>query len=81
MILCDATRPDSHGVRMETSRFRRFAVAEILNREKANWDIRWGEGEIEHREGESPKALMAEIVRDLKEAMTEFSIAGEDNEL
>lgn len=60
--------------RKETSRFRRFSYAEIMEREKANLDIRWGNQDEEAGPASvDPTVIMREIVIDLSEAVREFA--------
>jgi type I restriction enzyme M protein len=67
--------PDDRAKRKETPRFRRFAYAEIIERDKANLDIQWQQGTTNAAQGETPQALMKEIIKDLEEAMKEFAAA------
>jgi type I restriction enzyme M protein len=59
-------------VRRETKNFKRFAYDEIVSRGKANLDLQWGHS-AEAEESETPQALMKEIVKDLEEALREFT--------
>jgi type I restriction enzyme M protein len=68
-------RADDLAKRKETARFRRFKYSEIVARDKANLDIQWQHETANTTRGETPKALMKEILKDLEEAMREFSAA------
>jgi len=68
-------RADDLAKRKETARFRRFKYSEIVTRDKANLDIQWQDEMACTTRGETPKALMKEILKDLEEAMREFSAA------
>jgi type I restriction enzyme M protein len=61
--------------RKETDRFRRFSYADIIARDKANIDIQWAPNAVNPLEGQTPHALMKEILNDLEEAMREFAAA------
>ena len=67
---CCAEEPDR---RKETPHFRRFKYAEIIARDKANLDIQWSPSVAETPKGDTPQALMQEILQDLEEAMREFA--------
>jgi type I restriction enzyme M protein len=60
--------------RKETADFRRFKYSEIIARGGANLDIQWHD-ENPTTQGETPEALMKEILKDLEEAMREFAAA------
>lgn len=62
------------GKRKETELFRRFKYSEIIAREKANLDIHWVQ-ETDSKNGETPQALMKEILTHLEEAIREFAAA------
>ena len=62
-------------LRKETSRFKRFKYSEIILRDKANLDIQWEHNTISTTKAINPQKLMKEIVKDLKEALREFSAA------
>jgi len=66
---------DDRTRRKETAQFRRFTLAEILERDKANIDIQWQPEMTEGTDIETPQALMKEILKDLEEAMREFAAA------
>jgi type I restriction enzyme M protein len=72
-------RADDPIGRKETARFRRFKYSEIIARDRANLDIQWPQEVTNSNEGESPQALMNEILGDLEEAMREFAAA--ENEI
>lgn len=59
--------------RRETAHFRRFTYAQILERDKANLDIQWQEDSLNDIERNSPQTLMKIILKDLEEALQEFS--------
>jgi hypothetical protein len=61
--------------RKETALFRRFTHAEIVARDKANFDIQWQQETTSTTQRETPQALMKQILKDLEEAMKEFSAA------
>jgi hypothetical protein len=52
---------------------RRFKYAESIARNKANLDIQWQQ--TNPIQGETPQALMREILKDLEEAIKEFAAA------
>jgi type I restriction enzyme M protein len=58
--------------RKETACFRRFTYAEIISRDKANIDFQW-QPKTAAVQGETPQALMKEILKDLERAMAEFA--------
>lgn len=66
---------DNPSRRKETAHFRRFAYSEIMARDKANLDIQWQQEGTNSTQGETPQALMREILKDLDEAMREFAAA------
>jgi type I restriction enzyme M protein len=66
---------DDRTVRKETEKFRRFTYAEIIARDKANLDFQWQQETTNATQGETPQALMKEILKDLEEAMREFAAA------
>jgi type I restriction enzyme M protein len=66
---------DDRTGRKETAQFRRFTYAEIIARDKANLDFQWQHEATSTTQGETPQALMKEILKDLDEAMREFSAA------
>jgi type I restriction enzyme M protein len=68
-------RADDPSQRKESAHFRRFKYSEILTRDKASLDIQWQNETIAAEPGETPQALMKEILTDLKEAMKEFTAA------
>jgi type I restriction enzyme M protein len=72
-------RADDPTQRKETARFRRFKYSEIIARDKANLDIHWEPDKTANTQGETPQALMKEILKDLEEAMREFAAA--ENEI
>ncbi len=49
------------------------AVLEIIARDKANLDLQWQHDTTNAAQGETPQALMKEIVKDLEEAIREFA--------
>lgn len=57
--------------RKETDHFRRFKYSEILGRAKASLDLQWPKKTAAR--GETPEALMKEILENLKNAMNEFA--------
>jgi type I restriction enzyme M protein len=59
--------------RRESTNFRRFLYSEIVARDKATLDIQWQKDTINASQTNTPQALMREILRDLKEAVQEFS--------
>jgi type I restriction enzyme M protein len=61
--------------REETLHFRRFTYADIIARDKASLDIQWQQEATNATQGETPQALMKEILKDLEEAMREFAAA------
>jgi len=68
-------RAEDRSARKETEHFRRFKYEEIVARDKASLDIQWHHEGITTDEGETPQALIKEILGDLEEAMREFSAA------
>jgi type I restriction enzyme M protein len=66
---------DNPSRRKETDLFRRFKYQEIIARDKASLDIHWQEEKTDSTDGESPQALMREILIELEEAMREFASA------
>lgn len=68
-------RADDPAQRKETARFRRFKYSELISREKANLDIQWEEETVNTTLGDTPQALMKEILKDLEEAIKEFAAA------
>jgi type I restriction enzyme M protein len=66
---------DDRTGRKETAQFRRFTYAEIIARDKANLDFQWQQEATNTTQGETPQALMKEILKDLEEAMREFAAA------
>ena len=68
-------RADDRSRRKETPCFRRFTYSEIIARDKANLDVQWQYDTTNVTQGESPQALMKEILKDLEEAMKEFAAA------
>lgn len=68
-------RADDRAGRKETAQFRRFTYAEIIARDKANLDLQWQQETANAAQGETPQALMKEILKDLEEAMREFAAA------
>jgi type I restriction enzyme M protein len=67
--------PDDLARRQQTSNFRRFDYSEIIARDRANLDIQWTQKRIKTNTGETPQTLMKDILKDLEEAMKEFSAA------
>jgi type I restriction enzyme M protein len=67
--------PDDLTRRKETVHFRRFEYSEIIARDNANLDIQWYPDVTNAIQGETPQALMKEILKDLEEAMKEFAAA------
>jgi len=61
--------------RKETPHFRRFKYSEIIKRDKTNLDIQWQDKMMNVIPGTTPQALMKEILKDLEEAMKEFTAA------
>ncbi len=61
--------------RKETAHFRRFTYSEIIARDKANLDIQLQQEITNTDQGETPQALLKEILKDLDEAMREFAAA------
>jgi type I restriction enzyme M protein len=68
-------RADDRDARRQTSHFRRLEYSEIIARDKANLDIQWQQETPNAPQAKTPQALMREILRDLEEAMREFSAA------
>jgi type I restriction enzyme M protein len=66
---------DDTSRRKETAHFRRFTYPEIMARDKANLDIQWQPKGMKSTQGETPQAMMREILKDLEEAMREFAAA------
>ena len=66
---------DDRTRRKETAHFRRFKYSEIIARDNANLDIQWYQEATIAIQGETPQALMKEIIKDLEEAMKEFAAA------
>ena len=66
--------PAGRRLRKETPHFRRFRYAEIVARDKANLDFQWQAEAMNSNGGETPRALMKEILKDLEEAMREFVV-------
>jgi hypothetical protein len=46
-----------------------------MARDKANLDIQWQPEGMNPTQGETPQAMMKEILKDLEEAMREFAAA------
>jgi type I restriction enzyme M protein len=69
--------PDNRSRRKESVNFRRFKYQEVINRDKASLDIHW-ERETESSTNRTPQDLIKEILKDLAEAMKEFSAADEE---
>ena len=61
--------------RKETDLFQRFKYSEIIARDKATLDIQWRQDTMGVARVSSPKELMKEILKDLNEAMKEFTAA------
>jgi type I restriction enzyme M protein len=61
--------------RRETAQFRRFKYSEIVARDRVNLDFQWHVESVDSVQGETPKNLMREILKDLEEAMREFTAA------
>lgn len=61
--------------RTETEHFRRFERSIIVEGDKASLDIQWQDSSANPGNTLTPQALMKEILKDLEEAMTEFSNA------
>ena len=61
--------------REETERFKCFSYADIMNRDKASLDIFWLKGDTSTDTASLPKpdVLVAEIIKDLEEALAEFN--------
>lgn len=68
-------QPSDRTKRKETPLFRRFSLAEVLARDKANLDIQWHSTPAVSDNGDSPQALMKEILKDLEQAIKEFAAA------
>jgi type I restriction enzyme M protein len=71
---------DNPSRRKETSHFRRFKYSEIVARDKANLDIQWQDEAKNVPQSDTHQTLMKEILEDLKdleEAMREFTAAAE----
>jgi type I restriction enzyme M protein len=68
-------RADDPTKRQETPLFRKFKYSEIMERDKANLDFQWQDETVTGIQDETPQALMKEILKDLEEAMREFSAA------
>lgn len=66
-------------LRKETSQFKRFKYSEIIARDKANLDIQWEQDTSSTTKAINPEKLLKEIVKDLQEALREFSAA--ENEI
>lgn len=68
-----ATRPTTK--RKESERFKRYSYSELMARNKANLDIFWLKDESLTDSASLPKpsVLAAEIIKDLEEALAEFS--------
>jgi type I restriction enzyme M protein len=69
---------DDRAGRKETAHFRRFTYAEIIARDKASLDLQWQQETTNAPQGETPQALMKEILKDLEEAMREFAAAEDE---
>jgi type I restriction enzyme M protein len=69
---------DDRAGRKETRHFRRFTYAQIVARDKLNLDIQWQQETTNTPRGETPQALMKEILKDLEEAMREFAAAEDE---
>ncbi len=63
---------DDPNRRQETEHFRRFTYPEIIARDKTNLDFQWQHQTADNTQSETPRALMKEIIEDLKEAVREF---------
>jgi type I restriction enzyme M protein len=74
--------PENRHARDETERFKRFAYAELVARDKASLDIFWLRDEsLEDVENLPPPAVIAaQIVEELEAALTEFSLIAESLE-
>jgi type I restriction enzyme M protein len=59
--------------RKQTDSFRRFTYSEIMARDKANLDIVWQIDQLDVRDNATPQDLMKDILKDLEEAMKEFT--------
>jgi type I restriction enzyme M protein len=68
-------RADDPTMRQETRHFRRFKYSEIVARDKANLDFQWQAEAVNGVKDQTPQALMNEILKDLEEAVREFSAA------
>lgn len=58
--------------RKESKRFKRFSYADLMARDRVNFDIFWMR-DARHETSSNPAALAAEIAEDLREALDEFS--------
>jgi type I restriction enzyme M protein len=65
---------DDRTKRRESDRFRRYSYDDIVRRNRTSLDVQWSHAN-ETRVKDTPQALMAEILDDLKEAMQEFEAA------
>ncbi len=70
--------PVDRSRRKETARFKRFDYSSIVARDRANLDIQWQTHDTNVDKEITPRALMAEILDDLKEAMDEFATAARE---
>ena len=63
--------------RQESERFRRFAYADLITRDKANLDITWlrDDSETDAATLPDPDTLIAEIVEELTTAAAELAAA------
>lgn len=68
-------RSENRARRKEGPQFRRFSFEEIVRRDKANLDIVWDHSPADVKQTSTPQALMKDILRDLEEAISEFTSA------
>ena len=65
-------------IRLSAKKLRTFGDSNIQKswpRDKANLDFQWEDETVNGIQGETPQALMKEILKDLEEAMREFCTA------
>lgn len=70
----DAYRPDDRAGRVESERFRRYSLDDLLARDKVNLDVFWLKDDSLEEGGDlpAPELLAAEIVESLEAALGEF---------
>jgi hypothetical protein len=79
-VLFEAGSAHDHGARVQTERFKRFDVNELLKRDKLNLDIFWLKDEsLDDVDSlPSPDVIAAEIVENLQAALEAFQSVADD---